>query len=360
VRGYLQTDARFFLNDKEKSNTNTFLLRRVRPIFEGTVFRDFDFRIMPDFGDGKVVLQDAYLDFHYWPEARLRAGKFKAPFGLERLQSATDLLFVERALPTNLVPNRDVGVQLHGELWNGALGYAVGVFNGVPDGGSADVDTNDGKDLAARLFAHPFRNTSMEPLKGLGVGMAVTTGSQQGTLPSFKTSGQATFFSYSSGVTADGRRLRLSPQAYYYWGPFGLLGEYVSSSQDVRKGADMATVKNSAWQLAASYVLTGEKASYKGVSPARPFDPKKGQWGAFELAARYSQLSVDKAAFDHGFADLKKAAKGANEWALGLNWYLNKNVKFSMNYESTAFDGGAASGDRKAEHAVMSRVQISF
>ena len=48
-------------------------------------------------------------------EQKFRFGKFKPPVGLERLVSDSDMLFVERALPTDLVPNRDVGVQVYGE-----------------------------------------------------------------------------------------------------------------------------------------------------------------------------------------------------------------------------------------------------
>src|SRR5206468_3008991 len=103
VRGYVQFDGRFFKDDTEHNQTDTFVLRRVRPIFEGTVFTLFDFRIMPDFGGGQTVLQDAYMDARILPALKVRAGKYKVPFGLERLQSATDILFVERALPTNLV-----------------------------------------------------------------------------------------------------------------------------------------------------------------------------------------------------------------------------------------------------------------
>jgi hypothetical protein len=81
----------------------------------------------------------------------------KEPVGLERLQSGANLLFIERGLPTQLVPNRDVGVQLHGKVWGNTLAYQVGYFNGVEDGGSGDIEvTDDGKDPAARLFVHPF------------------------------------------------------------------------------------------------------------------------------------------------------------------------------------------------------------
>lgn len=115
LRGLIQTDGRFFIDDQEQPGTNSFRIRRARPILEGTVFRRFDFRLMTDFGEGQTVLQDAYLDFRYWPQVRLRAGKFKSPVGLERLQSATDLLFVERAFQTSgpLI----LGVA-HGAPWN--------------------------------------------------------------------------------------------------------------------------------------------------------------------------------------------------------------------------------------------------
>ena len=40
------------------------------------------------------------------------------------------------------------------------------------DGGTHDVDTDDGKDVVARLFFHPFRPLGNEWLDGLGIGLA--------------------------------------------------------------------------------------------------------------------------------------------------------------------------------------------
>ena len=70
-------------------------IRRARPIIEGTVFKDIDFKFVPDFGEGKPTIQDAYLDFKYVPQAKLQVGRFKSPFGIERLQSNADTLFTE-------------------------------------------------------------------------------------------------------------------------------------------------------------------------------------------------------------------------------------------------------------------------
>ncbi len=277
----------------------------------------------------QAVLQDAHLDFNYLPGAKIRFGKFKAPVGLERLQAARDFLFVERGFPTSLVPNRDVGVQLVGDnLEGGVLNYAVGIFNGAPDGSSGDQDTNNTKDFAGRIFVYPFRKTGIGGLEGLGVWISGTKGSQQGALPTLKTSGQSTFFSYSTGVVASGDLHRLSPQAYYYWGPLGLLGEYVQSVQDVKRGATLGEIKNQAWQVEGTFVLTGEKASYRAVTPKKAFDPHNGSFGALELTGRYGRLNVDNDAFILKFADPTKSASEANAWLVGINWYFARNLKF--------------------------------
>ncbi|HEX3128251.1 MAG TPA: porin [Thermoanaerobaculia bacterium] len=362
LRGYTHFDGRFYQGDDQRPAADTFLLRRIRPIVEGTVFKIFDFRIMPDFAQGTTVLQDGYLEGRFSPAFRVRAGKFKPPVGLERLQSATDILFVERAFPTALVPNRDMGIQLSGDLAGGSVNWAAGYFNGVPDGGSNDVDVEDRKDAAARIF--------FTPLKGLGIGIAATQGKQTGTLSApglaaYRTPGQQTFFSYRTDGTAAGTviaagdRERLSPQAYFYAGPFGILTEYVTSSQEVRRGDVLADLESTAWQVAASWVIAGGEPTFKAVSPKQPFDLQAHTWGAFELAARISRLEVDDDAFPL-FANPASSASSAESLGLGFNWYLNRNLRVALNYEVTEFEGGAATGDREDEKVLLSRFQISF
>lgn len=370
LRGYVQSDGRFFLGDDEKRFVNTFLMRRIRPIFEGTLDKNFDFYLMLDFGGGTTVIQDAYVDFRYSPKARVRIGKLKEPFGIERLQSGANLLFIERALPNNLVPNRDVGAQLHGELAKGAITYAVSVFNGVADGASGDGDNGDEKDFVGRLFLLPFKNSTTTALQNFGFGVAGSSGTQQGSatapsLPSYRTPAQQTYFSYRSDATtagtaiASGKRTRISPQGYFYSGAFGLFGEYVIAKQEVTRGTTAANLQNTAWQAAASFLITGQKVNYRGVTLPKPFEPKDRNWGAFELAARYNKLKVDEKAFPL-FADLTRSAKTATAWAVGVNWYLNRNAKFTVDYEQTDFDGGASTGDRKSEKIVFGRLQISY
>src|SRR3954447_24455345 len=106
LRGYVQGDGRFFASDEADPATHNLRPRRVRPILGGYVGRYFGFRLMPDFGGTSPAIFDAYFDGNFTPAFTVRAGKFKPPIGLERLQSAQDIMFAERGLPNNLVPSR--------------------------------------------------------------------------------------------------------------------------------------------------------------------------------------------------------------------------------------------------------------
>ncbi len=375
IRGYIQADARFFPDDHAAGTSNdTLLLRRVRPIIEGTVFEKFDYRLMLDFGSNASLssandpfVQDAYVNARFQPWFQVQVGKFKEPVDLERLQSGSNLLFVERGFPTVLAPNRDVGVQIHGEVLNGALTYAVGAFNGVQNNASGDFETvDDEKDLAARIFARPFKDSKTEALRGIGFGIGGSIGNQEGTPGTLRSPGQQGIFSYIGGtpaaVVADGEHWRIAPQGYYYYGPFGLFGEYIISDQTLRKTtAPVGTLRaqNSAWMVAASYFLTGEENSFKAVTPKKPFNPGNGGWGALEIAARIQHLDIDDDVFP-GFASAASSATEATSWGVGLNWHLNKNFKLNFNYEQTDFKGGATSLLSDGEKVFLTRAQISF
>lgn len=378
LRGYVQADGRFYPDDVSSGTRNdTFLLRRVRPIFEGTVAERFDYRLMLDFPSGAPtsagnngLVQDAYVNGRLADAFQVQAGKFKEPVGLERLQSGANLLFIERGYPTQLVPNRDVGVQVQGDGAGGLWHYDVGVFNGVANGGSGDNEqSDDDKDFAGRLFVTPFARTDSHWWRGLGLGVAGTFGDQEGSLRTLTTPGQQTFFTYTTGtgtnanVSADGRIWRLSPQAYFYHGPFGLLAEYVVASQQVRRTAGttstQATLRNQAWQVAASWFVTGEDNSFKAVAPANPFRLGAAGWGALEIAARYGELDVDDHTFPL-FASPDTAASKASSWGIGLNWHLNRNIKLVANYEQTTFSGGTSEFLAKGEKVVLTRAQFSF
>lgn len=373
IGGQIEADGRFFVDDGPTSDVDQFNIRRARFNFRGVLAERFAFRMTPEFAGNNVNVLDADIATTFAPWAVLTAGRFKAPFGLERIQNAPNLVFMERALPNNLVPNRDIGFQASGKVGEGRLEYQFMVSNGAPDRGNSVADVNDGVDLAARVFAAPWVNSMYAPLRGVGAGLSATWGHQQGKpsspeLSAYKTSAGSTFFSYASdtpatagGTTvADGQRYRLSPQAYWYEGSFGFLTEYVMSSQQLEIGATRGWITNDAWQTQFSYILTGEKAAFDGFTPSSPFNFGGGGWGAWEVAARWSALNVDPDAFSRGFADPTKSARHTNALALAINWHLDRHITAMFNYEHVIFGGGNTVGNRTPEDALMVRARLVF
>jgi phosphate-selective porin OprO/OprP len=247
---------------------------------------------------------------------------------------------------------------------------------------SPDVESDTGGDYAARVFFQPFINSDNFSLRGLGFGVGSTWQDLDGAatnpyLPSYRSQGQLSVFSYrantATGATpnnatfADGERLRLAPQVYYYRGSFGFLGEYTQVKQDVSRtvgGVTLSdTLTNTAWQGQFSWFVTGEEESYRGFTPQSTWQPGKAGWGALELVARYQELDIDDDAFSGGaasFANPLTAITKETSYGVGVNWYPWNTVKLSINYDQTSFDGGAATGDRADEKALFTRFAINY
>lgn len=373
LRGLAQLDHRAFFGDGASGlANNAFVLRRARLIAEGLFAKNYAFQLVTEFGGSAPSILDASLTATLTPAIQVKAGRFKVPVGLELLQSDSWTFFNERSIVTNLVPNRDLGVQVGGDLLEGRLNYAAGVFGGVPDAGStSNTDIDNEKSFAGRLYASPFRNNASTPLQGLSFGVAGSVGREKttaGRASGYRTDGQQTFFSYAATTPADGRNWRLSPQAEFRNGALGLLGEYVVSAVNVRPSATgpKTELRNKAWQVSAGYVLTGENSGYGGVVPATNFDLAPGTWGAFEVVGRYATLDVDDNAFPT-FASVSSTADTAKSAAVGLNWYLSKAVRASFDYYQTTFTlpvGAPAVSStpalRQDEKSFITRFQLTF
>jgi phosphate-selective porin OprO and OprP len=360
IGAFAQADARFAFDDSSETLTDTFSLRRLRMSVRGRVAQRFEFLLNPDFAGGVLTLFDAYVDTRFSNAVRLRVGKTKVPIGHERAQSASNQLFFERALTAAIAPNRDLGIHVLGDLGGGVFSYQGGVINGTADGASGDSDSNDGKDFVGRLVVRPFAKDPKSALAKLSFAISGSAGEQSGTapLPTFRTSlMQQAFFSYA-GAAADGTRTRYSPFLSYYHKGFGGFFEYIRSQMPIREGGVTEDIAHQAWQIAGSYVLTGEPASDAGIRPKANFNFGGGDWGAFQIAARYHALSVDEAAIRLGFA-ASGASREAKAWTAGLNWYWNPYIRYTFNFERVVFDDDA-NGLRRPENILAFRTQLYF
>jgi phosphate-selective porin OprO/OprP len=372
LHGFAQMDSHYYASAAPAKDS--FNIRRMRAIAKGSVYKNYEYYLQTDFASGlsstttnNSFLVDAYVNVNYLPEFQVMAGKMKPPLSLEWQPLDEYLWFLERGFPSELVPNRDVGVDVHGDLFDGVVNYAAGIYDGTPDNSSGDAAVSDNdKDVTDRIFFLPFKNTSIVPLRGLGFGVGSSFGIQPGqATPTYATMARQTFYSYNTTVSDGGEHVRLDPQAYYFWGPLGIYGEYVLSDEKYKisgKAPSSANLQNKAWDVVGSYYLTGEESKW-GVLPdvKHPFSLNGGGWGAFQLAGRVGQLDLDPASFP--VYAKAGSAQNAFSWSLSLNWYLNRNVKCIFEYDNTTFGGGSKTPGTvtgQPEQALQGRLQFAF
>lgn len=361
VNGLVQLDSRYYLNS-DSPGENTFDLRRVRPTLQGTLGKNLGFRFTPELS-GTVRILDAYGDFTFAENTSLRFGNFKGPVGLERLQGGANLLFNERGFATEFTPARELGIQLQHSIGGGKAVLKGGVFNGALDGsnGAPGNSSNGSLAMAGSAFFQPFRGDSDSALRGLGFGIAASYENRDGNAAFRIRSPNRLDVARNNNILEDGNAYRINPGLYYYNGPFGLLAEYILSSRELHlAGNDANRYTSHAWTIGASYFLTGENNSYGRVNPTNPFEGVgNGGSGAWELALRYTGVSVDSNLFADGLLNNQQAEK-AHSYSIGLNWYLTANLKALLSFDHTTYSDGATGFDRSSDNTILSRLQVAF
>jgi phosphate-selective porin OprO/OprP len=147
----------------QQTGVSGFSIHRMRFALAGEILKNVKFKVQVD-AVKTPILTDAYLDFGFHSAASVRVGQFKIPFSLEIQTSSADLDTIDRSqVVTKAAPGfdigssgRDIGAEIMGKV--AFLEYAVAVLNGS---GINKADTDDRKDVAARLVVHPFSSLSL-------------------------------------------------------------------------------------------------------------------------------------------------------------------------------------------------------
>ncbi|MFL5242221.1 MAG: OprO/OprP family phosphate-selective porin [Gemmataceae bacterium] len=379
ITGQIQADFRGYADNRDTTDISTFLLRRARLGVEADMFKYYEFRLLPDFGQVQPNIQDAYINVHYVDYFQVEAGKFKQPFSYEQLIQDRFVPTMERSMLDQVVPARDEGVMVHGQkLFDNHLDLAASVSNGEINGNS---DTNGSKDLVGRIALRPFGDPdSLAWLQGFQLGVSGSVGKEQEPISpnAFRTPGQVRFFQFNSTVQANGTRTRYSPEVVYFFNAFGFAAQYLHMDQQMRPnsvgpGARLQIdVPTDSFYVMATLLLTGERrtAYSMPIDPLRPWDPKHpfAAPGAWELVARVSHLEEGGIVFTPGarnLADLSRFSPGATEMTLGFNWYLNRWVRTQFNWEHAWFNrpvqlGDGPGGRLRQQDTLLTRLQIIF
>lgn len=343
-------------NDHARDLSDGVNVRRARLGVEGKVFGAFDYNMIYDFGGsgaeeaGKI--SSAWVQYSGLP-VKIRAGVYAPVTSLEDAANNTGSLFVERASVAETVRGlaggdgrAAIGVLANGERWN---------FSAAVTGNTVTTQTYDEQlGFVGRVAYVPFKGQNWLIHVGANANLIInpaasgpdvasaggaTTNVRLRDRPELRVDGTRLIDTGNidaDGVTALGLEFGAQRKNVF------VQAEYFNIDVE-RRNSVLRDPKFDGWYVQAGWTLTGEPRRYSTVTagfdnprPAKPFDLKKGQWGALELAARYSNLDLNFLSGGPGNPALPGAIRGGeqNILSLGVNWYLNNVVSVSAAYRN--------------------------
>lgn len=379
IRGMFQADAASYLQDDETPDyrgagggaiadnlsardlNSGMNFRRARIGLEGTVLKDWNWAVTYEMGGSGTEgsnLQQAWVEyagFKPWGlPLRIRGGAYAWTAGLEDATSNTESLFLERASPAEVVRGfagadgrNGIGAFINGERWN-----ASAAFTGSLVGSSGEYDEQTG--YVARLDGLVLKAQDYNVHAGITVSGILNPAD---TVAPGDTGAATVRLRDRPELRVDGVRLvdtgnlkteNLTSVGYELGASYKnllLTGEYFDIS--VNRTGTAPDADFSGWYTQGSWVLTGERhawspvsGGYTGLKVDKPFNLKTGDLGAWEVAARYSNLDLNFREGVEGLATPTDGVRGGDQeiTTLGLNFYPNNVVRFLLDYQWVSVD----------------------
>ncbi len=319
LRGNIWLDAAVY-NEDQSAFGNGSELRRARAALEGRLFRDWGYAAEYEFSDNKAEVKDAYIEYNGLKSVKIKLGQFKEPFSLEEQTSGKNITFMERALPVEAFsPGRNLGLGIMGggKRWSASAGlFGEGVGDKTPDNGDS------GWGIAARTtYALVDRK---KQLVHLGGSVEYRRPNDENevryrTRPESHVADRRLVDTRTIDEVADTYTFGLESAVIF--GSLLLQGEYLEAH--VNRDTNLPNLQFDGWYLNSSWLLTGESRRYDGARGRFKHVKSKNPYGAWELALRYSDIDL---------SDKDILGGKEQDVTLGLNWYVNPNVRFMVNY----------------------------
>ena len=371
------------------SGTN---LRRVELGLQGKVFSDWSYFFLYEFGNpsteapGHILY--SYLQYDGLAPWAFRVGVYAPPANFDDSTSAADLMFLERNSPSNLQrgiagsEGRDgISILYLGDRLFGALSYTGGKVQDAPVfdeqqallgrvAYSAYVDS-DARLVIGANGTYVFKLP--DSLAGGSASLATVPGGTAmncvalSDLPEISVDSNAVKLVNTGSLPAT-RLVQWGAEAagnyrnfYAQAGYFGFAVDRAPVAYTVFSSAATSNVaavqpsnnQFSAWYVQGSWIITGESKGYSpatgaftSLKPSAPFSLSKGDWGALEAVARFSDLNLNSHANDSAniITDWSSASRTYTYYntvrggdqrivTVGLNWYPNNDVRFALDYQ---------------------------
>ena len=391
------------VNGRDLNNGANF--RRARFGVDGKLFRDFDYSIIYEFGgsgqEDPGRLYEAALTYTYLKPFRFKIGAFEPNIGLAAAVSTSQMPLMERPAPAEVARNVAAGdsrvafqTSANGVIGQGDSGlaarwFASGAFTGniIATGSSAASVTAQPFDeqtaWIARLAIAPFSSTTWQAHLGLNYQYVISPNdagpaanpryaAQLRDRPELRLDGTRLV---DTGAIDSDHTAVMGGEGAFQYGPFMLEGEYFRYEIERRKVAATPPDPHfTGWYVQGSWILTGEPRVYNPVEARFDapklnynFNPAAGTWGAFELAARYSDLDLN---YHEGAAGTTPAAlagvvRGGEQkiYTAGVNWYLNPSMRVMLDYQHVKvdrLDGKTGAQIGQNYDAVAARFQLNY
>jgi phosphate-selective porin OprO/OprP len=385
-----------------------FNARRARIGVIGKFFEDWNYALIYDFagssdgfastasvrgasvgflpGGALSGIENAYLSYTgfkpFGGKLAIEGGYIDVPYTLDEATSSNDILFLERASSQVIAANiaasdfrSAAGARWYTDsFWIGA--YATGPTAGAVHSASSTNPNGTTEQLGAtaRVAGQVVSGKDYSLHIGGDAEFLIdsphnlVTGAQTLTLsdrPELRID-PTTLISTGALAGVSGAQV-YSAEAAATYGPLFFQGEYFWYNVDRGNLPGLSSVKFNGGYAQAAWVLTGEThtynsalAAYNGIVPLNPFSLTGGGWGAWEIAGRISTIDLnDQLATANGVAGGRQTV-----YTAGLNWYVNRNVRFMFDYlhgdvarQISAINAGDAGSKF---YAFAMRTQVAF
>lgn len=360
--GRVMLDTAYYFNS-DNVLANGAELRRGRFAMNFNLWETWAAQFDVDFADSAVAVKDAWIGYQGIPNSLIRAGHFRAPFGLETLTSSRYITFMERALTDNFSPDRRLG--LAWSYWQKRWHAEAGFFGPALEDSVDTIGQDQTYSVTGRVTGRPYLTdknflhvgaawSMMQPKAAANVALTDAHRWRVRARPESHVN-RGRFIDTGQVLQVDHANL-YGLEAAAVFGSLSLQSEYNQETLH-RTSAALAKPMYDGWYAFASWFPTGDRRPYDFISGEFVRVVPKHKRGALELVARYSTMDLN---------DFDANVRGGKEeiFTAGANWYANANIRLMTNYlivsndEFAKGDRNYLTGDRF--NVFQMRLQLNF
>ena len=351
-----QADGAVFFGAPDYADAigNGTSIRRARFAVKGQIDEKWYGEFDMDLANGLAELKDAIIRYTGIPNLDLQVGNFKENFSIQRNTTSRYLQFMERPMVTSaLSPSRHIGINAkYAKDW---LWFSAGAFSQIIAGqeewtnvadNNKDFGRNSGYSLTTKLVIRPLYKLDNASLH-IGAAYSYRT-----TTTDLATGEWGTYRASARNSTSINRKKYLDTnnlpgfdhnnlwtvELAGHWKGLRYEAAYIGDNVHFKPDAVDPETKNfGGWYAQAGYLLFGGTQRYDSNGGKYTKIKPVHKWGDLELCGRYETCNLN-------FGNVYGGASEA--YAVGLNWWVNNNVKLQLNYQFNNNDRYANGKDK--------------